>query len=870
MQGRTRMNKAYIIDGNSLLFRAYYATAYGGNEIMRTKDGIPTNAIFSFSNMLNKVLQSLKEGDALFVGFDTGKATFRHKEDATYKANRKPCPEDLKIQMPIVRDLLKSLDVFVYEKEGYEADDICGTVAKMLGKNGFDVIVYTSDRDFLQLIDKNVSIHIIKTGMSNIVVMNEKTMPELYGFSPMQIVDYKGLRGDASDNLPGIPGVGDKTAVKLIQEYGNFEAIVEAAKNMDSKVGESIVNNAEMGRHCYEMAKILTDVELPFEAKDLVYEGYTFSKISAFANKYELRQFMNRLPQNLKKGELNDNIEYKKVDKIDVNNIEDEIAIALDIEPGNYNDAVVHGLAVFSKGDVSYIEIENLKNDTQFLEVLKDKNIKKYCYDYKSIKVALHHQGIEIEGLYFDVLLAAYLLDSTLMNNIDSVMHYFGVNLSSSKDDSLSLFDNSDPERSSKIAYYSYKLAHKALSDLDTLECLKLYQEVEIPLTSVLAEMEIEGFPIDVEVLEKMGENFKIQLDNISKQIYDLAGETFNIDSPKQVGEILYNKLGLGGKRSNSTSVDALKTIVDKHPIVSLILTYRKYAKLLSTYVTGLSSHIYGDGKLHAIFNQALTQTGRLSSSDPNLQNISVRDEEGKLIRKAFYYKDENYSILSLDYSQIELRILASLSNCKKLQDVFAEGKDIHAATAMNVFHNPHPSDNERRRAKAVNFGIIYGISDWGLADQIGCSVKEAKSIIQSFYDVYPEIGVYFQKITAEVTKNGYVTTLLGRRRYLREVHDSNYQVREFARRAAMNAPIQGTAADLIKIAMIKVNNALKEKRLKTKMILQIHDELLFKVPNEEKGIVLPLVKDIMEHAMDLPVKLEVDGGFGHTWYDTK
>lgn len=864
------MNKAYVIDGNSLLFRAYYATAYGGNEIMRTKDGTPTNALFSFSNMLNKILQSLKEGDALFVGFDTGKATFRHKEDEKYKANRKPCPEDLKIQMPIVRELLRSLNIFMFEKEGYEADDICGTVSKMLGKDNYEVIVYTSDRDFLQLIDKHVSIHILKTGMSNILVMNETTMPELYGFAPLQIIDYKGLRGDASDNLPGIPGVGDKTAVKLIQEYGSFEKIVEAAKTMKSKVGESIVENADLGRHCYEMAKILTDVELPFSSKDLVYEGYSFNDVAAFCNKYELKQFLNRIPTKLKKDDNNDNISFEEVTKLEIKSAPKEIALALDIEPGNYNDAVIYGMAVLLDNKLCYIRVENLKDNRELLDILKNKDVKKYCYDFKQIKVALHHKGIEIDGLYFDALLAAYLLDSTLSNNVDSIMHYFGANLSSNKDESMSLFDNSDPERTAKIAYYVNKFANKALSDLDSLECRKLYQEVEIPLTSVLADMEIEGFPLDIEVLEKMGENFKVNLENIKKRIYELAGEEFNIDSPKQVGDILYTKLGLSNSKKNSTSIDALKLLVDKHPIVSEILLYRKYAKLLSTYITGLSSHIREDGKIHAIFNQALTQTGRLSSSEPNLQNISVRDEEGKMIRKAFYYKDDKYSILSLDYSQIELRILASLSNCKKLQDVFESGEDIHAATASHVFHVEHPSDAERRRAKAVNFGIIYGISDWGLSEQIGVSVKEAKQIISSFYEAYPEIAQYFQKITAEVTKNGYVTTLLGRRRYLREVHDANYQVREFARRAAMNAPIQGTAADLIKIAMIKVDNALKEHKLKTKLILQIHDELLFKVPEDEKEIVYPLVKDIMEHAMDLPTKLEVDGGFGHTWYDAK
>lgn len=863
------MNKAYIIDGNSLLFRAYYATAYGGNEIMRTKDGIPTNAIFSFSNMLNKILQSLKPGDALFVGFDTGKATFRHKEDETYKANRKPAPEDLKIQMPIVRELLKSLDIFTFEKEGYEADDICGTVSKMLGKDNYEVIVYTSDRDFLQLIDEHVSIHIIKTGMSNIVVMNEKTMPELYGFKPLQIIDYKGLRGDSSDNLPGIPGVGDKTAVKLIQDYGSFEAIVEAAKDMKSKVGESIVQNADLGRHCYEMAKILTNVDLPFTSKDLVYEGYSFDNIRAFCNKYELKQFLNRIPQNLKKSDDSDDISFEEVASLPrIENIE-EISLALDIEPGNYNDANVYGIAIYLAGKIYYIREENIKNDGFLLEILKNSKIKKYCYDYKAIKVALKHKDIEIDGLYFDALLAAYLLDSTLVNNVDSIMHYFGGNIASKKDESMSLFDNSDSERTAKIAYYSYKFANKALSDLDALECLNLYQNVEVPLASVLADMEIEGFPIDVEVLEKMGDNFKVNLNNIRTRIYEMAGQEFNVDSPKQVGEILYDKLQLPNPKK-STSVDALKLLIDKHPIVSEILLYRKYAKLISTYVTGLSSHVYGDGKIHAIFNQALTQTGRLSSSEPNLQNISVRDEEGKLIRKAFYYKDDNYSILSLDYSQIELRILASLSNCKKLQEVFESGEDIHAATAAHVFHVENPTADLRRRAKAVNFGIIYGISDWGLSEQIGVSVKEAKQIISSFYEAYPEISQYFQGITNEVVKNGYVTTLLGRRRYLREVHDSNYQVREFARRAAMNAPIQGTAADLIKIAMIKVDKALKENKLKTKLILQIHDELLFKVPNDEKDIVYPLVKNIMEHAMDLPTKLEVDGGFGHTWYDCK
>lgn len=867
------MAKAYVIDGNSLLFRAYYATAYGPNpSIMRNKDGVPTNAIFAFANMLNKILVQLKDGDLLFVGFDTGKPTFRHEKNKDYKANRKECPEDLKIQMPIVRQLLKSLNIFTYEKEGYEADDLCGTYAKLAGKEGYNVIIYTSDKDYLQLIDDKITINLIKTGMSNINVMTEQSMLEQYGIKPIQIIDYKGLRGDSSDNLPGIPGIGEKTAIKLIQEYGSFERIIEAAPTFKTKVGESIIQNKELGQMSYDLATIDINVELPFNVNDTVYEGYEFNKINEFCNIYELKQFLNRLPNKLQKSESKETeIEFEKITTFRNIKLEDSIGIALDIEPGNYNLSQIYGIAISTNMNNYYISLDDAKKDKYILDILADNKIEKFCFDYKAIKVALSHENIQINGLKFDALLAIYILDTSLIGDVDSTMRFFGYNISSNKDDTLSLFDNSNPLRTCKIAYSCKKCSTKACAEIDKLQCLDLYMNVDIKLCDVLADMEIEGFPLDINKLEEMGEVFKINLKNAQDLVYKLAGEEFNIDSPKQVGEILFNKLGLktfSGK--TSTSVEVLNEIKNLHPIVPAILLYRKYAKLLSTYVTSLSSHVYEDGKIHALFNQALTATGRLSSSEPNLQNISVRDEEGKMIRKAFYYKDENYSILSLDYSQIELRILASLSKCKTLQEVFTSNQDIHTSTAKKVFHKDNPTSEERRKAKAVNFGIIYGISDWGLAEQIGTSPKKAKEIIDAFYNAYPEIGQYFQQISTNVINDGYVTTLLGRRRYLREVHDSNYQVREFARRAAMNAPIQGTAADLIKIAMIKVNNALHEKKLKTKMILQIHDELLFKVPNEEKDIILPLVKDIMENALELDVKLLVDGGYGRTWYDCK
>ena len=865
------MPKCYIIDGNSLLFRAFYATYRGDDTlVMRNKDGVPTNALFAFSNMINRILASLKPNDSIFVAFDTGKATFRHEEDKDYKANRKPCPPLLKEQMPIVREFLKSLNIYTYEKEGFEADDIAGTFSKLAKKDGYDVIIYTSDRDYLQLIEDNITIHILKTGMSNIVVMNEEEMMKEYGISPLQIIDYKGLRGDSSDNLPGIPGVGDKTAIKLIQEYGSFDKIVEAAKTMDSKVGKSIVENEEVGRMCYRLATIDTHVELPFEVKDTVYSGYDFTKINDFCANYDLRTFINKLPNKLKIVDLgNEDFEYKKVSNIGEPIDLDHISISLDIEPGNYHTSILYGLGLHINGENLYIDIDDAKKDKKLLEILKNNDIKKYCFDYKAIKVALSYQGIEINGLEFDILLGAYLLDSSLNNSVEGVMNYFGVNIATSQE-AISLFDNSNPEKTAKIAFYIEKIKNKVISELDKQECLKLYNEIEIPLADVLADMEIEGMPLDAKTLEDLGETFKANLEAAKARIYELAGEEFNIDSPKQLGEILFNKLGLTSNKKGSTSADVLKDLVMAHPIVPEILIYRKYAKLVSTYVTSLLGHIHEDGKIHAMFNQALTTTGRLSSSDPNLQNISVRDEEGKLVRKAFFYPNNEYEILSLDYSQVELRVLASLSNCQKLKDIFASGHDIHAETAAHIFNVEKPTDAQRRAAKATNFGIIYGISDWGLSEQIDVPVKEAKQIINAFYEAYPEVGQYFQKVTEDANKNGYVTTLFGRRRYLREIHDANFQKREFARRAAMNAPIQGTAADLIKIAMIKVTRALKEKNLKSKVVLQIHDELLLKVPEEEKDITLPLVKDIMENALDIGIDFKVDGGYGRTWYDAK
>ena len=821
--------------------------------------------------MINKILSDLKEGECIFVAFDAGKHNFRHDQLETYKANRKPAPEDLVKQFPITREFLKALNIFQFEEVGFEGDDIAGTVAKLAEKEGYTVNVYTSDRDFLQLVTDKINVNIIRKGLSDVMIMTPELVKETYGFEPLQIIDYKGLRGDSSDNLPGIPGIGEKTAVKLIEEYGSFDNIIAHADDIKGKVGEMIKEHQDIGRISRDLAIIQTGLELPFDVKDTEYQGYDFQTVNEFCQKYGLKQFINKVQPKWKKKELNSiEIKVNKVSSLKGVDVGKDIGIALDYVDDNYTLGQYYGLVISYQEKNIYISYEDLKNDESAKAILKDPSIRKYCYDYKAIKVALSKDNIEINGVYFDLLIASYLVDSSLKNNPEIVMNIYGLDLSQDEEE-LSLFSQENPVLTAKMAYFSYKLKDKVYSELEKIDAIKLYETLEVPLIDTLADMEIEGFPLDGKKLDEFGDVYKDKLTQLSKEIYEMAGEEFNLASPKQIGDILFNKMGLKGNRKQSTSVDYLKEIVDEHPIVSKILEYRKYFKLVSTYIEGLKVHIHSDGKIHAKFNQALTTTGRLSSSEPNLQNISVRDEEGKLIRKAFYYPEDGVEILSLDYSQIELRVLSSLSGCKALQDIFRSGEDIHAATAKKVFNlQEEPNDLQRRRAKTVNFGIVYGISDWGLAEQLEISPKEAKGIIASFYQSFPEISTFFQGIVADATKNGYVSTLLGRRRYLREIHDSNYQVREFAKRAAMNAPIQGTAADLIKLAMISVAKALKEGGYKSKMVLQIHDELIIKVYKEEKDKVYALVKSTMENAMHLDVPLEVDGGFGKSWYEAK
>lgn len=866
------MSKIVIIDGNSLLFRAFYATSFKGGPLLATSYGTPTNAIVAFSNMLANIMKTLKDGDGIFVAFDKGKNTFRHQEFKDYKANRKPAPEELHLQMPIARELLKSLNIAYYEDDNIEADDIAGIMAKAASKGGYKVEIYTSDHDYLQLIDKNITIELIRKGLTDINELNLETFNTQYGIKPIQITDYKGLLGDVSDNIPGIPKIGEKTALELIKKYGDLENIINAALTGKSKVDESIVIYQDTGRLSKRLATIHINDPISFTVSETLYKGYKLQDISEFANRYELTKLISRLPQNLMiKDEKTKIITFEEITSTKDLDLTDGFGIALDSENINYHDANIFGISICIKNKVYYLDKRALLTDSKLLDALKNKSIKKYAFDYKAIVCTLKHNNIDIDGLYFDLLLSSYLLNSDTKTDFASIMKFYNIDVQDAYITDNALLVSNNPKLSAYIAYYSINMFSDIVFKLKEKDQYDLLYSIEQPLTLVLTKMEIEGFPVDKETLLNFKKEYELKVHDLENQIYALAGEEFNISSPKQLSKILYDKLKLVGNKNNSTSVDYLKELKDVHPIIPLILDYRKYSKLISQYVDGIVCYIHNDGKIHASFNQAITTTGRLSSSEPNLQNISVRDEDAKQIRKAFYYPDNKLGILSLDYSQIELRILAHLSNSKTLIDIFESGHDIHSETAKKVFHlDREPTSLERRKAKAVNFGIIYGISDWGLADQIESSVSEAREIITNFYEEFPEIKTYLDGLVEFAKTHGYATTMFNRRRYLDELNDSNYQVREFAKRAAMNAPIQGSAADLIKIAMIKIDDALIKGNYRSCLISQIHDELILKVYDEEEKKVQALVSSIMENCVKLKVHLKVDGGYAKTWFDAK
>lgn len=852
-KGITMNKRLLIIDGNSLLFRAYYATAYAGVEkIMRTSTGQPTNAIFAFANMMVKILNDMKADDSLFVAFDTGTKTFRHKEYDDYKAGRQQVPDELISQFAIAREFLDALNIKHHEIDGFEADDLAGSLALKASQAGYNVELYTSDQDYFQLISANVTVELIKKGLSDVLTLTPEKLYEEYGFTPNQVTDFKGLTGDASDNLKGIPGVGKVTALKLLNEYDNLENIIANAHNIKGKVGENIQQYASVAQTSKYLATIVTDVPISDDLSLFHYTGFDSSEVQKFASKYELRTFMN-------------NIKYRSAQKeteIVVKKIENStslrtsglktFAFYFDGDDPNYFDATLENI-YFKLGDVIYkMAFTAFKNAPELLAILEDERIAKFGHDLKRCSVMLANENITLRGTFNDAALVAYLNDSNANASLQAFLLNFGYNVAS--DDLLipTLVFNLEN---------AYDAGYKRLAK-DGL--LKLYEDIERPLLKVLIKMEIAGIDVDDAILTSIGNEYKAIIENLTREIYLAAGHEFNINSPQQVAIVLFDELGLKANRKRSTAVDILNELKKDHIIIPLILEYRKYQKIISNYIDGLMPHIHEDGKIHTSFNQLLTTTGRLSSNNPNLQNISVRAEEGREVRKAFYAKD--HKLLAIDYSQIELRLLACIAGSRELIDVFNADRDIHAETAMRLFPL-EDLDYSRRKAKAVNFGIVYGISDFGLAEQLDISVPEARLIISMFYETYPEIKTYRENIIKDVQTNGFVTTLTGRKRYLPQINDANYQTREFAKRAAMNAPIQGSAADLIKLAMIKVDAYLEEGQYKTKLLLQVHDELIFALHHDEEHIVDDIVQ-IMENIFSLPLKLKVGVSIGANWFE--
>lgn len=864
-----------LIDGNSLLFKAYYATATMGN-LMVNKDGIPTNAVFGFANMLQKIIE--RNAAYVIVAFDYGKKTFRNDLMDEYKATRKETPDELKCQFAMVREFLNAYSIPYYELEGYEGDDIIGTLSQQGEDAGLTVSIFTGDKDAFQLVSPQTTVYRTVKGVSQLDVYTPEVILEKYNLVPDQIRDFLGLMGDSADNIPGIKGVGEKTALKLLGQYQTIENLKEHCQEIKGKMGEKIRENIDLGIQSKKIATILRDIPIHLDLDKAHYKGYDYEKLKNFYQKYDMNSLLKKISVESRKKEST-SFDFEIVDHMPM--ITQDSSVLGAIYDTNYHKSIVLGYAVYNVDQAYFITFENAIKDQVFLDYLKDERYHKYSYNIKAQLLSAKWNGIDIQGMNFDLQLASYILNPSLKDEMKYICDYYDYTSLQYEEEVFGKLAKKHIPELSELAKHTVSKA-KAIYDLKetVIEKLKaegqydLYQNIELPVTYILAKMEYTGAKIDIQVLKNMEKDFDCQIKDIEEDIYTLAGETFNIASPKQLGEILFVKLGLpNGKKTKtgySTSQDILEKIEDLHPIVPLIEKYRMLTKLSSTYVKGLQDQVFPDGKIHTIFNQALTQTGRLSSIEPNLQNIPVRQEEGKLIRKAFI-PSHDY-LVTFDYSQIELRILAHLAKVHSLIDAFHEDKDIHTHTAALVFKvkDEDVTPNMRRQAKAVNFGIIYGMGEFRLSKQIGVSLNEAKEFIHRYFEEYPEIKTYMDNVVEECKRDGYVSTVLNRKRYIPTINDKNYIVREQAKRFAMNSPIQGSGADILKLAMIKVDAVMKEKKLKSEMILQVHDELLFDVYKEELEDMMLIIQDAMESAFQMDVPLKVEGSYALNWYDLK
>lgn len=855
------MKRAILIDGNNLLFRSYYATAYSG-RMMKNSKGFPTNALFGFVSMINKIINEEKP-EYIVVAFDKGK-NFRHELYKNYKVGRIETPADLLDQFPVAKKILEHLGIKYIEADNYEADDIIGTFAKMADEDKlYDATIISSDKDLLQLISSDVNVKLLK--QKDYILMNEKTFKETYGIDPVKIIDLKSLEGDKSDNIPGVSGIGEKTALSLLQTYGSLENIYENIDLIPGKLKEKLINDKENAFFSKQLATIYKDIDLGITFKDLQRKEIDEEKLYELYEELEFYSFIKKIQ---KKNE--EKIEYKKDSNFDVK-IKD-FSFYLEIDNENYHKANIIGAGLYDGVSSYYLTKEDLINKSEILDNIL------VTYDLKKSIVVLKKLGINFSAK-FDTMIAAYLLnynardDIAYLANTENYNIIFYENIVGKKQN---LTEKEIEETICLKAKFLYETKEKYESKLIDEEMIELFNNIEMPLIPVLADMEIEGINVNKEKLYEMKEEIEIKINNLSRDIYNYAGMSFNISSPKQLGEILFERLGLPynkkrGKTGFSTSHDVLIKIKDIHPIIEKILEYRNLTKLITTYLDTLADYIMEDGKIHTIYKQNITRTGRLSSVEPNLQNIPIRGEEGRKIRKAFF-PNEDSIIMTSDYSQLELRILAHISKCEALIDAFNNHEDIHTKVASDIFgvEENAVTKNMRRAAKAVIFGIVYGISGYGLGENLDLPVGEAKKFIDKYLTLYPGVKEYMDRIVIEAKSTGYVRSLLNRKRVIEELNNTNYMIRAAGERIALNTPIQATEADIIKIAMINIYNKFKENKLKSKMILQVHDELVFNVLNEEKHQVQKIVTNTMENAYELLVPLKVETDFGNNWYEAK
>ena len=857
------MKKVILVDGNNLLFRSYFATAYTGN-IMRNKEGFPTNGLFGFVNMMNKIINEEKP-EYIAVAFDVGK-TFRHEEYEDYKGGRNATPDDLKAQFPVAKEILTALGITYLECPGYEADDIIGTLAKMVDEDkDYTATIVSSDKDLLQLISDEVEVKLLKT--KDYIRMDKKTFIDTYGIEPIRMIDLKGLMGDSSDNIPGVKGVGEKTALKLLQEYETVEKVYD---NLDNIKG-ALKTKLEIGKDSAFMSKKIATIykEAPINIKlsEIKLHTPNLENLTTIYKNLEFHSFL----RNLIVPKVTQDISVILVNNLsDLENfnITEPVSIYLDLDNENYHSANIIGLSLYNSNLSLYIPGNLITFNCKFLE-----NIDIVTYDAKKLYVSLKKVGLNITNIKDDIMLMGYLLNYNVKDDIAYLASDLGYDLDFiNKKEKLSIEEQAS--RSIKKAHFINDVISKLQDDIQKEELNYLYKSIELPLAFVLGRMEYNGIRVNKDILDQMGKDIKSHLNTITTEIYSLAGKEFNISSPKQLGEILFEELKLPYAKKNKTGYVTDSSILGKlidYPIVAKVLEYRMLTKLYSTYIEGIKNSIREDGKIHTIYTQTLTRTGRLSSIEPNLQNIPVRNEYGKLIRKAFIPED-NSLILSSDYSQIELRMFAHLSNNYDLINAFNNNLDIHTKTASDIFKVPlsDVTKEMRRNAKAVNFGIIYGISSYGLSEDLHISPKEAKAFIDKYFETYPGIKEYMTTTIENAHKLGYVKTIMNRKRIINELRDQNHNTRNLGERMALNTPIQGSSADLLKKAMVEIDQKIIEENLQSTMILQVHDELIFNCKIDEQEKLTKIVKDIMENTYKLQVPLLVDIEFGKNWYDAK